>query len=116
LADDKGFVFNDEINSSFCVYFFSDFEILDSAGEIFNWKHSSSKLYSLSIFLDSGKILYTRRYNKVYIIIANVFPIFNTIFFIFDCLTFMVKTIMIENYLSELCFQRVNEHEKLILI
>ncbi len=112
LTDDKGLVFNDEFNSSFWGYISSDFDILYSSGEILNTKHSS-KLYSLSIFLDSGKILYTRRYNKVYTIIANVFPIFNAVFFIFDCLTYMVKTIMTEKYLSELFFQRVNEHEKL---
>ena len=111
LTDDKGLVFNDEINSSFWGYISSDFDLLYSSGEILNRKHSS-KLYSLNIFLDSGKILYTRRYNKVYTIIANVFPIFNSVFFIFDCLTFMVKTIMTEKYLSELFFQRVNEHEK----
>ena len=112
LTDDKGLVFNDEFNSSFWGYISSDFDILYSAGDILNGKHSSSKLYSLSIFLDSGKILYTRRYNKVYTIIANVFPIFNAVFFTFDCLTFMVKTIMTEKYLSELFFQRVNDHEK----
>ena len=111
LTDDKGLVFNDEFNSSFWGYISSDFDILNSEGEILNRKHSS-KLYSLSIFLDSGKILYTRRYNKVYTIIANVFPIFNAVFFIFDCLTYMVKTIMTEKYLSELFFKRVNEHEK----
>ena len=112
LTDDKGLIFNDELNSSFWGYISSDFDILYSEGDLLNGKQTS-KLYSLSIFLDSGKILYTRRYNKVYTIIANVFPIFNAVFFLFDCLTFMVKTIMTEKYLSELFFQRVNEQEKL---
>ena len=111
FTDDKGFIFNDELNSSFWGYLSSDFDLLYSDGEILNRKHSS-KLYSLSIFIDSGKVLYTRRYNKVYTIIANVFPIFNAVFFIFDCLTYMVKTIMTEKYLSELFFKRCNEQEK----
>ena len=111
FTDDKGLVFNDEFNSSFWGYFSSDFDLFHSEGEILNRK-LSSKLYSLSIFLDSGKMLYTRRYNKVYTIIANVFPIFNAVFFIFDSLTYMVKTIMTEKYLSELFFKRSNEHEK----
>ena len=111
FTDDKGLVFNDEFNSSFWGYISSDFDLLHSDGEILNKKHSS-KLYSLSIFLDSGKMLYTRRYNKVYTIIANVFPIFNAIFLLFDFLTYMVKTIMTEKYLSELFFKRSSEHEK----
>ena len=112
LTDDKGLVFNDDLNSTFWGYISSDFDILHTAEDLLNGKHSS-KLYSLSIFLDSGKILYNRRYNKVYTIFANVFPIFNAIFFMFDCLTFMVKTIMTEKYLSELFFQKVNEEEKI---
>ena len=111
FTDDKGLVFNDEFNSSFWGYIYSDFDLLHSEGEILNRKHSS-KLYSLSIFIDSGKVLYTRRYNKVYTIIANVFPIFNALFFIFDFLTYMAKTIMTEKYLSELFFKRCNKHEK----
>ena len=110
LNEDKGLVFNDEFISSFWGYISSDFDVLYSKGEELNEKHSSI-LYSLNIFLDSGKIVYTRRYNKVYTIFANVFPIFNGIFFIFNSLTFMAKTIMTEKYLSELFFQRINEHD-----
>ena len=111
LDDDKGLIFNEELNSSFWGYISSDFDILYSNREVIN--ENSSKLYSLSIFLDSGKILYTRRYNKIYAIIANVFPIFNVVFFIFNCLTYMVKTIMTEKYLSELFFKRENEQDKI---
>ena len=111
LDDDKGLIFNEELNSSFWGYISSDFDILYSNREVIN--ENSSKLYSLSIFLDSGKILYTRRYNKIYAIIANVFPIFNAVFFIFNCLTYMVKTIMTEKYLSELFFKRENEQDKI---
>jgi hypothetical protein len=110
FSDDKGLVFSNEFNSSFWGYVSSDFDLLHSDGEILNRKHSS-KIYSLSILIDSGKMLYTRRYNKIYTIIANVFPIFNAVFFIFDFLTYMVKTIMTEKYLSELFFKRCNEHE-----
>ena len=106
LDDDKGLIFNDELNSSFWGYISSDFDIINE---------KSSKLYSLSIFLDSGKILYTRRYNKIYTIIANVFPIFNAVFFIFNSFTYMVKTIMTEKYLSELFFQRINDQDKINL-
>jgi hypothetical protein len=107
--DDKGYIFNDDLNSSFWGYISSDFDVLHSDD------HVNEELYSLNIYLDSGKILYARRYNKIYTIIANVFPIFNAIFFIFDYLTYMVKTIMTEKYLSELFFQRINENDKLEL-
>ena len=113
LNDDKGLVLNDDKNFSFWGYISSDFDVLYN-GDDFNNKHSS-KLYSLSIYLDSGKILYMRRYNKIYTVIANVFPIFNVIFFIFDSLTYMIKTIMTEKYLSELFFQRVDDSNKIIL-
>ena len=108
LNDDKGLVFNDDINTSFYGYISSDFDIIYSNGDLLKEKHSS-KLYSLSIFLDTGRILYTRRYNKIYTIVSNVFPIFNMIFFIFDYFTYMIKTIMTEKYLSELFFQRIKE-------
>ena len=112
LNDDKGLVFNDDKNFSFWGYFSSDFDILYSNGDLLNEKHSS-KLYSLSIYLDSGKILYTRRYNKIYTVVANVFPLFNVAFFIFNSITYMIKTIMTEKYLSELFFQRINENDKI---
>ena len=111
LNDDKGLIFNDDLNSSFWGYISSDFDVLYSKTNNING-NLSSKLYSLNIFLDSGKILYERRYNKIYTIIANVFPIFNAIFFIFDYFSYMVKTIMTEKYLSELFFKRINENDK----
>ena len=83
LNDDKGLVFNEDKNSSFWGYFSSDFDIFFSNGDILNEEHSS-KLYSLSVYLDAGKILYTRRFNKIYTVFANVFPLFNFVFFIFD--------------------------------
>lgn len=112
LNDDKGLIFNDDKNSSFWGFISSDFDVLYSNGDLLNEKHSS-KLYSLSIFLDTGKILYIRRYYKLYTVIANVFPIFNVVFLIFDFLTYMIKTIMTEKYLSELFFQRINETDKI---
>ena len=110
LNDDKGLIFSENINSSFWGYISSDFDIMYSKNDEQNF---TSKLYSLSIFLDSGRILYMRRYNKIYTVISNVFPIFNVIFFIFDYFTYMVKTIMTEKYLSELFFQRINEDEQI---
>ena len=112
LNDDKGLVFNDDKNSSFWGYTSYDFDILFSKTDIHN-KSISSKIYSLNIFIDSGKILYVRRYNKIYTIFANVFPIFNAVFFMFDTLSYMIKTIMTEKYLSELFFQRINENDKI---
>ena len=57
-----------------------------------------------------------RRYNKMYTVIANVFPIFNLFFYIFDSLTYMVKIIMTEKYLSELFFQRINENDQINIV
>ena len=112
LNDDKGLIFNDDINSSFWGYTSSDFDIIYSKTDTLN-ETISPKVYSLNIFIDSGKILYVRRYNKIYTIVANVFPIFNAVFFLFNSLTFMIKTIMTEKYLSELFFQRINENDKI---
>ena len=114
LNDDKGLIFNDDLNSSFWGFASSDFDILYSNNDINN-ESISSKIYSLSIFIDAGKILYVRRYNKIYTIVANVFPIFNAVFFMFDTLSYMIKTIMTEKYLSELFFQRINENDKIEL-
>ena len=114
LNDDKSLLFNNEINSSFWGYISSDFDITAISDPFI--QTSSSTLFSLNIFLDQGKEYYFRRYNKIFTIIANAFPLFNALFFVFDSSTYMIKTIMTEKYLSELFFERIEEKPEKIHI
>ena len=66
--------------------------------------------------MDQGKEYYFRRYNKIFTIIANAFPLFNALFFVFDSSTYMIKTIMTEKYLSELFFERIEEKPEKIAL
>jgi len=114
LSDDKSLIFNNEVNSSFWGYISSDFDITAVSDPLI--QTSSSTLFSLNIFLDQGKEYYIRRYNKILTIIADAFPIFNIVFFVFNSSTYMIKTIMTEKYLSELFFERIEEKpDKIIL-
>ena len=114
LNDDKSLLFNNEINSSFWGYISSDFDITAISDPFI--QTSSSTLFSLNIFLDQGKEYYFRRYNKIFTIIANAFPLFNALFFVFDSSTYMIKTIMTEKYLSELFFERIEEKPEKIAL
>jgi len=42
---------------------------------------SSSRIYSLDIYMDFGLIYYTREYKKIFLIISNVFPLFRLVLY-----------------------------------
>ena len=114
LSDDKSLIFNNDINSSFWGYISSDFDITEISDPFI--QSSSSTLFSLNIFLDQGKEYYFRRYNKIITIIADAFPLFNALFFVFNSSTYMIKTIMTEKYLSEVFFERIEERPHKIIV
>ena len=114
LNDDKSLIFNSDTNSSFWGFISSEFDITVISDPII--QTTSSTLFSLNIFIESGKVSYIRRYNKIFSIIANSFPLFNVAFFLFNSITYMIKTIMVEKYLSELFFERIQERPYKIIL
>ena len=106
LIDDKSFFFTNQKNSSFWGYISSETDIFYSI-EIDPLNETpSSRLYSLSIYLDMGLVLYIRSYNKVFTIIAESFPIFSIVFYVFNFIAYMIKTINIEKNIMELMFEK----------
>ena len=75
-------------------------------------KSTSSRLYSLVIYMDQGIIYYTRSYKKVFSILSDVFPILNFLLLIFKKFTRIVKTTFAKKTTSELLFENIPTNEK----
>ena len=54
-------------------------------------KITSSRLYSLVIYMDQGYIYYTRKYKKIYSIISDIFPVLNLLLYLFKKVTKKIK-------------------------
>ena len=111
LSDDKSLFNNNYINTS-C------WGISTVYGDTYFWKEThdplvksnSSCLFSLDIYMDQGRILYTRSYTKIYEIFSNVFPVLNVLFFIFEKITILIKFAFAKKSIVELLFE--NKHIK----
>ena len=68
-------------------------------------KSTSSRLYSLVIYMDQGYNFYTRSYKKIFQIISDVFPILNFICFFFKRVTRSVKLTFAKKTAAELLFE-----------
>jgi hypothetical protein len=68
-------------------------------------KSTSSRLYSLVIYMDQGYNFYTRSYKKIFQIISDVFPILNFIYFFFKRVTRSVKLTFAKKTAAELLFE-----------
>ena len=82
-------------------------------------KSTSSRLYSLVIYMDQGIIYYTRSYKKVFSILSDVFPILNFLLLVFKKIARIIKLTYTKKSTSELLFENVqpcsNIDKKLIL-
>ena len=77
-------------------------------------KSTSSRLYSLVIYMDQGYIFYTRTYKKIFQIISDVFPILNFIYFFFKKVTSKVKLTYAKKKAAELLFENVNLNQNIL--
>ena len=68
-------------------------------------KVSTSRLYSLVIFLDMGLIYYTRHYKKLFGIFAEYFPYLNIIYYVMKTFTKIIKLSFTRKSLVELVFE-----------
>ena len=68
-------------------------------------KSTSSRLYSLVIYMDQGYIYYTRSYKKVFSILSDIFPILNFLLLIFKRFTRIVKLTFAKKSTAELLFE-----------
>lgn len=71
-------------------------------------KSTSSRLYSLVIYMDQGYIFYTRKYKKIFSIISDVFPILNLLLYLFKRVTRRIKLTFTKKKSAEMLFENAN--------
>ena len=69
-------------------------------------KGTSSRVYSLNIYMDFGPVYYTREYKKLFLILADVFPLFRLILFFIKNITQHIKMSLTKRKLVELIFEK----------
>ena len=72
---------------------------------------SSSRLYSLNIYLNSDIVCYNRSYKKLFLIIANRFPIINVVCIFFSFIAKVFKVSSGNKKLTELLFENLKNEE-----
>jgi hypothetical protein len=75
-------------------------------------KSTSSRLYSLAIYMDQGYFYYTRTYKKIFPIISDVFPILNLLLYLFKNITRGVKLTLAKKRTTEILFENIPNHQK----
>ena len=77
-------------------------------------KSTSSRLYSLDIYMDQGMVYYTRSYKKLFLIVSDFFPILKFILFVMKRCTQHFKMSSRRRRLAGLLFENVNLKKKII--
>ena len=75
-------------------------------------KSTSSRLYSLVIYMDQGIIYYSRSYKKVFSILSDVFPILNFLLLFFKKFTRIIKITYAKKTNTELLFENIKSNKK----
>ena len=106
LSDDQNLITTDYKNTSIwgtSLLYADDYYLTQEFDPISN---SDSKVaYSLNIYMDNGFIYYTRSYNKIFIIISNVFPIFRVLLYFFEKIALHIKMSIIKRKLAGIFFE-----------
>ena len=114
LSDDKSIFGSNSYNSSYwgvdnILYgdtYFMSYEIDPLV------KNSSSRLYSLLIYMDQGYIYYTRNYKKIFPIFSDIFPLLNFLYLIFKRITTRIKMSYAKKYATEFLFENAQVSEQ----
>ena len=70
-------------------------------------KSTSSRIYSLVIYMDQGYALFKRRYKNIFYIFSEVLPLVNLVLFIFKKTTHFIKSTFAKKQLTELIFENI---------
>ena len=73
---------------------------------------SSSRLYSINIYLKPEIIIYNRSYEKINLIIADGLPIVNIVFIFFGFISDILKVSSANKKLTELVFGNIKKNNK----
>ena len=66
---------------------------------------NTSRIYALNIYMDDGFVYYTRTFKKLFIILADFFPIFRVLLFLMKKITQHIKMSLTKRKLIELIFE-----------
>ncbi len=108
LSDDQSLLYGETHNSSFwgmSSLYGDDYYMEYSVDPLV--KSTSSRLYSLDIYMDQGMVYYTRSYKKIFLIIADFFPILKLILFIMKKCTQHIKISESKRQLAGILFENV---------
>ena len=114
LSDDKSLFGSKSYNSSYWgvdnnLYgdtYFMSYEIDPFV------KSTSSRLYSLVIYMDQGYRYYTRNYKKIFPIFSDIFPLLNFLYIIFKRITTRVKMSFAKKNATEFLFENARISEQ----
>ena len=116
LSDDKNIIKSNFKNIS-CwgmSTLYSDDYFLPSNYDAISDNSNTSRIYALNIYMDDGLVYYTRTYNKIFLIISNVFPILRFLLYFIKKFTQNIKKSLIKRNLIGLIFENKKiKHRKL---
>ena len=75
-------------------------------------KSNSSCLFSLDIYMDTGRIIYTRSYKKMFEIVSDIFPVINILIICIEKFTIFIKFAFAKRSVIELLFEKNNNVHK----
>ena len=104
LSDDRSLIRSKSRNSS-CwgtSNIYGDDYLLNN--EIDN-RNTSSRIYSLAIYMDNGYIYYTRTYKKLILIISNILPLVKIVLYFMKKFTQHIKMAFIRRDLAGIIFE-----------
>ena len=110
LTDDLGWLSDNFVNNSYwgLISLKSDDYRTTDTKDIIN-EGSTSRFYSLNIYLEPGIILYKRKYKKVLTIFVEGFPIMYIVFIIFENIAKLFKSAEENKIMIELLFENLKE-------
>ena len=103
LEDEKGWIFNKPKRMSYWgTYSLEGDNFIRDNEKDYVHKGSTSRLYSLKIYLNLGITYYTRKYKKLWEIFSEIFPIIKAIIAIFTFITEVINDMYSFKKLHEL--------------
>ena len=114
LSDDRSLIKQKYRNSScwgMSLLYGDDYYFSENIDPIA--KSTSSRVYSLDIYMDNGLVYYTREYKKLFMIISNVFPLFRFVLYFIKKFTKHVKMSLTKRNLIGLIFENKIKSSKI---
>ena len=114
LSDDRSLITKKNRNSScwgMSLLYGDDYYFSENIDPIA--KSTSSRVYSLDIYMDNGLVYYTREYKKLFLIFSNVFPLFRFVLYFIKKFTKHVKMSLTKRNLIGLIFENKIKSSKI---